>query len=116
MHRSARWIPVTGLVLVAAIAAGIAGCGGSCGGILASGRAVIATSDTLSTSATFAADTAQLQLGSLTVDVQPTQVVVDGRPVADLDAQAKKVLVTRADGQLTIVADGATVYNAPIRK
>src|SRR5690606_28355411 len=109
-----KWFIACGFMLLAALVVFAASRGGSCGGTLASGRAVVANSDTLWVASKFDDDTSHLSMGLLKVDVEPTQVVVEGKPIATLNPQAKSVVVTRADGQLTVVADGTTVYDAPI--
>lgn len=116
MSLPAKLMLACGLFVLVALVSVIANSGGSCSGTLASGRTVVANSDTLWLSASNDQDTSHLSLGFLKVDVEPTQVVVEGQPLVDLDAQAKSVLITRADGQLTVVADGATVYDGPTRR
>lgn len=114
MQRFLKWFIACGFALLAALFLGFASSGGGCGGRLQSGRSISAQSDTFWVSAAFETDTSHLSMGLLKVDVEPTQVVVEGKPIAALDPQAKSVVVTRADGQLTVVADGTTVYDAPI--
>lgn len=114
MQRFLKWFIACGFVLLAALVLFAGSRGGSCGGTLASGRAVVANSDTLWVASKFDDDTSHLSLGLLKVDVEPAQVVVEGEPIVTLDPLAKAVVVTRRDGQLTVVADGATVYDAPI--
>lgn len=104
------------IAVVAGIVVGLAGCGGSTGGTLASGRVISASSDTFSIGQSNDADTATLTLGSTTVIVEPKRVVIDGQPAVRLNPQTKRVQVTRASHKLRVVADGAIVYDAPIRK
>lgn len=116
MSLPARLMLAGGLFVLVLLVSIIANSGGGCSVTLASGRTVVANSDTLWVSASNDEDTSHLSLGLLNVDVEPAQVVVEGHPLVDLDAQAKSVLITRADGQLTVVADGATVYDGPTRR
>lgn len=113
--RSFRCAPVKAAVLLA-LSIAACGCGGSTAGTLPSGRMVSASSDTLWMSQSNAKDTATLSLGPTTVVVGPTQVTIDGKPVATLSARVKAVAVKRADRRVSIVADGTTIYNAPLMK
>ncbi|MFO1094518.1 MAG: hypothetical protein U0992_14625 [Planctomycetaceae bacterium] len=102
--------------LLAILLIGICGCGGGSAATLPSGRMVAASSDTLWMSQTNAKDTATLDLGGTKVVVAPTQITIDGRPAVTIAAQVKSVQVTRANRQLSVVADGATIYDAPINR
>ncbi|MFO1094519.1 MAG: hypothetical protein U0992_14630 [Planctomycetaceae bacterium] len=63
-----------------------------------------------------AKDTATLDLGGTKVVVAPTQITVNGRPAVAIGEQVKAVQVTRANRRLSVVADGATIYDAPISR
>jgi hypothetical protein len=93
----------------------VAGCGGSTAATLQSGRMVDASSDTFSMSQSNQSDTAILQLGAVEVTVEPARVLVEQKVVAKLAPESKRVSVTRAKGNIKVVADGTTVYDAPLR-
>ena len=106
---------VTGFILVLTGLLLTAGCGGSSAATLQSGRMVAAASDTFSMSQSNQSDTAVLKLGAVEVTVEPSRVLIEQQVVAKLDPGSKSVSVTRADGSIKVVADGTTVYDAPVR-
>ncbi len=92
----------------------LAGCGGSAGMTLGSGRAIDASSDTLMLSVTGGKDTATLNLGSAVVVVEPARILLNKQAVAPLNPQAARVSVSRSQGQISVVADGQPVYSAKL--
>ena len=88
----------------------LAGCGDSSAGTtLPSGRSVTTHSDSMYLSSSSTRDTATITSGTTKVVLSPTQLLIDDRPVATLNANAKNVDVTIKRGQVTLVADGQTI-------
>lgn len=83
--------------------------GGSAGGTLASGRAVMAHSDALSMSTSFSADTATIQTAGRTICVLPTSLIIDGITVASIDESVADIQVDVQRGVVTFTADGQKV-------
>lgn len=83
--------------------------GGSAGGMLASGRTVVAHSDSVFLSSRFSNDTATITSGRQTIVVGPESLSVDGVTVASIDSGVSDVRVTVEDGDVTFVADGQQV-------
>ncbi|MEX1233187.1 MAG: hypothetical protein WEB58_23250 [Planctomycetaceae bacterium] len=87
--------------------------GGGAGGVLQSGRSVMANSDTIWLSSTFSYDTATIEMPGKKIVVNPTSLVVDGVTVAKIDKDAADVQVRVKRGVVTLVADGAPVPTLP---
>jgi hypothetical protein len=87
--------------------------GGSCGGILATGRAVNAQSDSWYVTSTFSRDTATIKTAGHTIEVGPTDLLVDGQLVTTVDASVKSVDVTVKGSAISFIADGRTVGACP---
>lgn len=83
--------------------------GGSAGGTLASGRKVMAHSDSISLSSTLSSDSALIETAGRKILVQPTSLIVDGVVVARIDKDVADIQVRVNRGVVTFVADGTPV-------
>ncbi len=101
-------LAIASLAIMTFLAAAIFG-GGSAGGTLASGRSVMAHSDSISLSSTLSGDTATIETAGIKILVQPTSLVVDGMIVADIDKDVADVQVHVNRGVVSFVADGRPV-------
>lgn len=93
------------LVLVAMAALS----GGSAGGTLATGRSIMAYSDSLRVDSELRGDTATIRTDGKTIVIRPTEISIDGRPVATIDSSVSDVQVDVRDGVIKLIADGKTV-------
>ncbi|HEX6984454.1 MAG TPA: hypothetical protein VF170_03720 [Planctomycetaceae bacterium] len=88
------------------------------GGTLPSGRSVTVSSDRpfrTVRAEPIGRDTESVAIGTFgprKILVEPTEIKVDGTPVAAIPEATKAVTIADEDGRLRIAADGATVYDA----
>ncbi len=108
LHLS-RWVTCAVVVLAGLLLTSAVVLGGSAGGTLPTGRSVTAQSDSWRLSSRFTHDTATIETSGRKIVVAPTAVLLDGRPLATLDAAAKSVDVRVKKKTITIVADGKMV-------
>jgi hypothetical protein len=97
------------LTSVAAIFVLAVSAGGTAGGILSTGRSVMAYSDSISLSSTFSSDTATIRTAGKTIVVHPTTLEVDGALVATINKDVSDIEVRVKRGVVTFVADGKSL-------
>ncbi|GAB5403915.1 MAG: hypothetical protein Aurels2KO_21460 [Aureliella sp.] len=103
---------VLGLILMLAalaFAAYLLTAGGSAGGTLASGRSVSTSSDGFNISSKFSGDTATIETSGMVIVVEPERLLIDGKTIAAIPVDAKKVQVNVQGGEVEFIVDGEAI-------
>lgn len=116
--KSRAWIPVAVVFVLVCLVAGLIAMmklvGSSAGGTLRSGRSIMVHSNSLSLSTALSKDTATIDTAGKTIVVMPTQLLIDGAVVAEIDEAVKNVTINVEDGDVSFVADDTAVpLNGP---
>ena len=113
-----RFLLVTTLVILVLPAIGVVGLfawvlmtglPSSAGGTLNSGRSILVTSNSVYLSLGLVDDTAMIETAGRKIVVKPTELLVDGVHVGDVDTAAAKVEVIVKRGSIEFIADGNPV-------
>ena len=87
----------------------MAGLPASAGGTLGSGRSILVTSNSVYLATELGGDTATIKTAGRKIVVKPTELLVDGVHVGDVDTGAVKVEVIVKRGTIEFIADGKPV-------
>lgn len=79
--------------------------GGSAGGTHSTGRSIFTHSDSMMLSSTFSSGTATFETSGRMIVVKPTQLIVDGTVVAEIEKNVSSVDVLVKRGMITFSAD-----------
>jgi hypothetical protein len=109
--RLSAWIllaPLAVLLMASAVAVLLLS-GGSAAGTLPSGRTVTTSSDSIWLESRLTSDSAYITTAGRAIVVRPKVVTVDGKPLAEIDASAKDVRITVANGSVGVSVDGVAI-------
>ncbi|MGV3660786.1 MAG: hypothetical protein ACO1TE_11400 [Prosthecobacter sp.] len=81
---------------------------------LVGGREVSVTAADTAASINVVGPTAEVKVGAQMLMVEKTQLVLDGKPLAELPPETKKVEILLAKGMLSIKGDGKEVARAKV--
>lgn len=102
------------LVAMAAIVFVTMFAGGSTSGTLATGRKIVVYSDSLVLTTKFAKDTATVDASGHKIIVEPTRLVIDGKPVGEFGENVAEVEVRVSRGEIEFKLDGDPFPIAPL--